>query len=319
MPHKEMISIVIPCYGSENTIEGVVTRIQKLMTTALAKYDFEIILVNDASPDNVRETIWKLANNDPEHIIGVDLVRNFGQHSALMAGYRQSSGDYIVSLDDDGQTPPEAIIDLLDKLLEGFDVVYAAYKHKKHSIFRNLGSKVNDFMNNKLLGKPKNLYISSYFIAKRLIIDEIIKYQHSFPYMQGLVLRTTKRITNCYVSHQERESGSSGYTLVKLIRLLLNGLTAFSVVPLRLATFCGLMCALFGFLGIIIVVCKKLAGVPVPLGYSAIMVVILFLGGMIMLMLGIIGEYVGRSYLCINHSPQYVIRSIVNNTKHNTK
>lgn len=305
------VSFVIPCYRSENTITGVVEEIEKAMAALKDVYDFEIILVNDSSPDNTMGTIRKLCE-ERKNIIGIGFARNFGQHAALMAGLRQSTGDYVVCLDDDGQTPADEVSKLLDKLEEGYDAVYAKYEHKQHSGFRNLGSKVNELMTRVMLEKPKELFISSYFAVKRFIVEDMIRYENSYPYVIGLVLRSTKNITNVVVNHREREEGSSGYTLKKLFALWFNGFTAFSVKPLRIATCVGVFCACAGFLYGIYIILNRFLNPDVPLGYSSMMAALVFFCGMIMVMLGLIGEYIGRIYISMNSSPQYVIRERIN-------
>lgn len=307
---KEKISFVIPCYRSEQTIGHVVTEINETMGK-LSQYEYEIILVNDCSPDHTFEAIRNLCKTQ-DHVVGVNLAKNFGQHAALMAGFREVSGDIVVCLDDDGQTPADEVDKLLSKIEEGSDVVYASYNHKQHSAFRNFGSKVNELMTRVMLGKPKELYVSSYFAARRFIIDEVIRYENSYPYVIGLVLRSTKNIANVPVNHREREIGTSGYTLKKLLALWFNGFTAFSVQPLRIATLLGAGCAVFGFLYAIYTVVKKFVNPAVPMGFSSMMSAIMFIGGVLMLMLGLIGEYIGRIYITLNNSPQYVIREIVN-------
>lgn len=305
------VSFVIPCYRSENTITGVVEEIEKTMMALKEVYSFEIVLVNDSSPDNTMGTIRKLCE-EKKYITGIGFARNFGQHAALMAGLRQASGDYVVCLDDDGQTPADEVSKLLDKLEEGFDAVYAKYEHKQHSGFRNLGSKVNELMTRVMLEKPKDLYVSSYFAVKRFIVEDMIRYENSYPYVIGLVLRSTKNITNVVVNHREREEGSSGYTLKKLFALWFNGFTAFSVKPLRIATCVGVICACAGFLYGIYIIINRFVNPDVPLGYSSMMAALVFFCGMIMVMLGLIGEYIGRIYISMNSSPQYVIRERIN-------
>lgn len=307
------ISFVIPCYRSQHTVEGVVNEIEVSME-ALAKqkgYTFEIVLVNDCSPDDTMGTIRRLCA-EKSYVKGIGFARNFGQHAALMAGLRQSEGDYVVCLDDDGQTPADEVGKLLEKLEEGFDAVYAQYEHKQHSGFRNLGSKVNELMTRVMLEKPKELYISSYFAVKRFVVDDMIRYENSYPYVIGLVLRATRNITNVVVQHREREEGSSGYTLKKLLALWFNGFTAFSVKPLRIATCLGALSAFFGFAYGIYTVVKKFINPEVPLGFSSMMAALVFFGGMIMIMLGLIGEYIGRIYISMNNSPQYVVRECIN-------
>lgn len=310
------ISFVIPCYRSENTIEGVVNEIETAMEVLSKekKYSYEIILINDCSPDNTMGTIRRLCE-EKQNIIGIGFARNFGQHAALMAGLRQSDGDYVVCLDDDGQTPADEVNKLLEKLEEGFDAVYAKYEHKQHSVFRNLGSKVNELMTRIMLEKPKELYVSSYFAVKRFVVEDMIRYENSYPYVIGLVLRSTKNITNVVINHREREEGSSGYTLKKLITLWFNGFTAFSVKPLRIATCLGVIFACGGFAYGFYTIIKRFVNPDVPIGYSSMMAALVFFCGMIMVMLGLIGEYIGRIYISMNSSPQYVIRERINADK----
>jgi len=305
----KLISFVIPCYCSENTIGSVVDEIRQTMQT-MAAYDYEIVLVNDGSPDNTIGTLVALAED--KRIVVVDLARNFGQQNAIMAGLNHCSGEYIICLDDDGQTPANEVGKLLEKLEEGYDVVYASYEHKQHSRFRNWGSWVNSKMTEIMLSKPKNLTITSYFGVKRFIVAEMLKYKQCFPYSEGLVLRSTRKICNAPVTHRQRQEGESGYTLGKLIALWMNGFTAFSVKPLRMATYIGAGTAFAGFIYAIIIVIKHFVDSSIPEGWSSTMALQLVLGGIILIVLGLIGEYIGRIYMCINASPQFVERQVIN-------
>ena len=306
---RKLLSIVIPCYGSEHTLVPVVEEIRETMK-GLPGFDYELILVNDCSPDNVGEVIKKLAKED-NRVTGIMLARNFGQHAAVLAGFREAKGDYLLCLDDDGQTPPAEAPKLLRALEAGADVVYAKYGKKMHSGFRNFGSHMNELMLRIMLGKPKELYVSSYFAVKRFVAENMMLYENAYPYLIGLALRATKNIVNVEVEHRKREVGSSGYTLAKLIGLWLNGFTAFSILPLRVATFLGGFLAATGFAYGIYTVIKKLVNPSVPAGFSAMMSGLVFIGGVEMLMLGIIGEYLGRMYLSMNRTPQYVVREVI--------
>ena len=306
---SKLVSFVIPCYRSEQTIGGVVEEINSTMAD-LPQYTYEIILVNDASPDNTFEAIRDLCQKQ-SNICGINLAKNFGQHAALMAGFHYVHGEIVVCLDDDGQTPANEVGKLLNGIEEGADVVYARYATKQHSAFRNFGSKVNELMTRVMLGKPKELYISSYFAARRFVVEEMTRYQNPYPYVIGLVLRSTKKIINVEVTHREREVGTSGYTIGKLLNLWFNGFTAFSVKPLRLATVMGIASACVGFLYGIYTIIKKFVNPDVVIGFSALMAAIVFFGGLILLMLGIIGEYIGRIYISLNNSPQFVIRESI--------
>lgn len=310
---KKLISYVIPCYRSEKTLGNVISEIEESMNK-ISGYDYEIICINDGSPDNTWQTIKELSTVHKK-LIGINFAKNFGQHAALMAGLRRSKGDIVICLDDDGQTPANEAYKLIDAIEAGADAVYARYEHKKHSIFRNFGSAMNEWMAHVMIGKPKELYVSSYFAARRFVVDEMCRYKGSYPYVIGLVLRTTRNIVNVDVNHRAREVGSSGYTFSKLIKLWMNGFTAFSILPLRVATMAGSIFACLGFIyGIFTIIKKIVLGDQLdvlPLGFSALMSVMVFMGGMLMLMVGLAGEYIGRSYISLNDDPQYVVRDVI--------
>lgn len=303
------ISFVIPCYCSQDTLEGVVREISESMQS-LSNYTYEVILVNDSSPDDTLFVIEKLAKQY-SWVRGIDLAKNFGQHAALMAGFREAKGDIVVCLDDDGQTPADEVSKLLDKIEQGYDVVYASYENKQHSVFRNWGSRVNYKMTEIMLAKPKNLAVTSYFVMRRFVMEEILRYEQCYPYVVGLVLRTTQNIGNVRVQHRARTTGQSGYTLRKLIALWMNGFTSFSVKPLRIATYMGIITAGAGFLYLLYIVIRHFVNGAAPLGWSSTMAILLLLGGMILMVLGLIGEYVGRIFMCSNAAPQYVVRRVI--------
>jgi len=310
------ISFIIPCYNSERTLQNVVDEIKDTMEGKAD--DYEIILVNDSSIDNTFGVIRSICEKYG-HITGIDMAKNFGQHSALMAGFNFAEGDVVVCLDDDGQTPANEVYKLLEKINEGYDLVYAKYNEKKHSGFRNFGSKVNKLMMEHMIGKPKELYISSYFAARKYVVDEMKKYRNAYPYIMGLAIRTTSKICNVDVNHRERKIGHSGYSFGKLLNLWINGVTSFSVKPLRIATYGGLVTAILGFIYIIYVIINKFTNPLAPLGWSSSIAVNLLMGGMILLVLGMLGEYIGRIYICLNNSPQYVVRRVIKSNEENTQ
>lgn len=310
MNNKEKISFVIPCYRSENTILSVLNEIDTLMAEH-SDYKYEIILINDSSPDNVWSVIKGVAEKRND-IKAISFAKNFGQHAALLSGYRAASGDLIVSLDDDGQSPVDRTFDLIDKIHEGYDVVYARYNKIKESFWRRWGSWLSNKMSEVLIGKPKNVLGTSFYVMKKFISDEVVRYRNPFTYIGGLVFRSTKNIANVYVDHRERMEGKSGYSILKLIKLMLNGFTAFSVVPLRISSIIGVICAIFGFGFGIYTIIRKLIIVNISVGWSSTISIMLFIGGLIMLMLGMIGEYIGRIYICLNNSPQYVVKETIN-------
>ena len=305
----KLISFIIPCYCSQDTLETVVCEITDTMSQ-LSAYQYEVILVNDCSPDQTFAVITSLAKRYC-NITGIDLAKNFGQHAALMAGFRQARGEIIICLDDDGQTPADEAGKLLEKIEQGYDVVYASYKNKRHSGFRNWGSRINSRMTEIMLDKPRDLSITSYFAMRRYVMDELLRYEQCYPYVMGLVLRSTRNNCNVPVQHRARETGRSGYTVAKLLGLWMNGFTSFSVKPLRMATYLGAMVAGCGFLYLLYIIFRFFADRAAPAGWSSTMAVLLLLGGVILLVLGLVGEYVGRIFMCTNATPQYVIRSMI--------
>lgn len=302
-------SFVIPCYRSEETIRVVVDEIKSEMKKRVDD-SYEIILVNDHSPDDVWSVIETLVSEN-KNLVGVNLARNFGQHCALMAGYGLCSGDYVVSLDDDGQTPLDSLCDLIMKIENGYDVVYAYYVGgAKQNAFRRFGSWMAGKMGEIMLNPPKNLYASSFYIAKKFVIDEMTKYKNAYPYLMGLVLRTTKNIACIPTQHRSRLVGTSGYSFWKLLHLWMNGFTAFSIKPLQFSTFLGVFFAIVGFVYALVIVVQKCLGTIGVAGWSSIIALMLIIGGCILMMLGLIGEYLGRIYICINNAPQYVVKDI---------
>lgn len=309
-----LISFVIPCYRSENTIGSVVDTIQRTVAEREG-FEAEIILVNDSSPDGTFDAITELTQKY-DNIVGVDIGKNSGQACAIMAGLRFSRGDLVAVSDDDGQTPIETVFQFYDKMQEGYDVVCARYKERgKRSLFRKLGSWANDNMIKFCLDKPDDINTSVYFLAKRFIVDEMIRYENAYPHIGGLLLRTTHNIGNVDLEQKDRASGNSGYTLKKLMSLWVNGLTTFSIKPLRLAVVFGMVMGLIGLVIIVWLIIDKFINPDVSLGWTSIIATNILVGGVIMIVLGVIGEYIGRIYLCLNQTPQYVVRNVIDNRK----
>lgn len=307
---SRLISFVIPCYGSENTIEGVVEEIM-LLNQQHSEDTYEIILVNDSSPDHVWDKICKLSKRH-SNIRGINLAKNFGQHAALLAGYRYSKGEIVVSLDDDGQIAVEDTYKIIDELDTGYDVVYGKYRVKKHSKLRNIGSGFATMMMVHLMGVPKEFRGSSFYAAKRFIIEEMGKYQNPYVFLSGLVFRSTNKVGSVFVNHRVRTEGESGYSFGKLFALWVNGATTFSIKPLRISSIFGVLLAVIGAVGACLVVINKILNPDMAAGWSSLISVILFLGGILLVSLGLIGEYVGRIYLSLNKTPQYVVRELSN-------
>lgn len=307
----QTISFVIPCYASEGSVALVMDEIRSTVGQR-PEYDYEIVAVNDCSPDNVIAVLRQQAAQDKKVKV-IDLAKNGGRHNALICGCHYVTGDYVVFIDDDLQCPTDRLWDLLAPLESGdYDVSIAKYPKKTQSGFKNFGSKVNDIVANWLLSKDKNLKFSNYSVMKKFVKDEVIRYTNPYPYLSGLMLRATSRITNVVMEERERTIGQGHYNFKKSFALWMNSFTAFSVKPLRLATTCGILCAIIGVLMALYTVIRKLLIPTVAIGYSSLMAAQLFIGGMIMFMLGLIGEYIGRIYISLNNSPQFVVRKTYN-------
>ncbi|MBE6970798.1 MAG: glycosyltransferase [Ruminococcaceae bacterium] len=312
MSKREKISFVIPCYNSTKTIGAVVEEIKTVMSTDMARFDYEIILVNDGSPDGTTfDAITEIVKRE-SCVKGVNLSRNFGQPSAVMAALNKSTGDYVVCGDDDGQTPFVELPKLFAKIEEGYDLVEAKYAvREKRSLFRRFGTLLNEGMATWLIAKPKGLELTTYWVVRRYVVNEMIAYPNPYPYLGGLMLRTTQKACNVDVSHRERLSGKSGYSLKKMIELWLNGFTSFSVKPLRVMSVLGIIIAALGFLFGMFVIVQKLLDPTIDAGYSSIMAVMLFMFGAVFFFMGLIGEYVGRIYISLNKAPQFVIKEFI--------
>ncbi len=305
-----LISFVIPCYKSADTIERVVDEIQTLNFED--DTEIEVILANDESPDNTFEAISRLADKY-DNVTGVDIAKNRGQQNAILAGMRYAKGELVVVSDDDGQTPIENVHQLIDKLnSDNCDVVCAHFADRgKRSPFRRLGSFINNFMVRYFLDRPDGIDTSVYFVARRFVVDEMIRYENPYPYMTGLLLRTTYRIGNVEVVQKERISGQSGYNFKRLFSLWVNGITSFSIKPLRFASLAGCVLALLGFAAIIVLIINKIINTDLSVGWTSLIATNILVGGLIMIILGVIGEYIGRIYLSLNKSPQYVVRQVI--------
>lgn len=304
-------SIVIPCYNSSHTIRQVVEETIKVMDDMSAE-SYEFVLVNDFSPDD-GATIAELRSLADDHpcVLAIDLARNAGQHNAIMAGLHYADGDVIILMDDDMQTHPSQLPTLLAGLDEGYDVVYGYYPEKKHSAFRNLGSWVNYMTVRILIGKPKDLKTSSYCIMRKYVRDSIIQYPAQYPHMQGLVLRTVSpaKIASIPIQHFERAYGTSNYSIKKLLALWSN-IAGFSIVPLRISRRGGGLLTLAGLIGILWLLMRKFLNQTHIPGWTSTMMTIIFFSGVILMTLGIVGEYIGRMFLTVGNYPQYVVREV---------
>ena len=312
------LSIIIPVYYGEKTIGSLVNKVHKLLSKKVLS--IEVVLVNDGSTDSSDDECRKLVKTYPKDVVYVSLAKNFSEHNAVMAGLNVSTGEFAVIIDDDFQNPPEEILKLFDRIQKTkADVVYSYYKQKKHSWFRNLGSRFNDKVANMVLDKPEDLYLSSFKIIRRNVINEVIKYTGPYPYIDGLILRATQHIDKQLVKHDERQIGKSNYTLKKLLLLWSNMFINFSIKPLRWSLYLGVIFALLGFVLAAGFIFEKLRNPDLPLGWASTTSSLLILSGIQLLILGMMGEFVGRMYLTHNVTPQYVIRDIVRGKENEEK
>jgi len=305
-PENLLVSIIIPVYNAEKTIGPLV---DELVVKCISLFKLEIILVNDGSLDGSEEVCIGLTAKYPENVILYTLAINSGEHNAVMAGLNHSSGTYAVIMDDDFQNQVCEVIRLIHFMADNdYDVVYTCYKEKKHSLFRNFGSWFNDQVANLMLKKPRHLYLSSFKILNRFMIDEIIRYTLPFPYIDGLILRSTRNIGQLEVAHHPRQTGKSNYTFKKLISLWLNTFTKFTILPLKIETSLGFVFSLFGFAIGIATFIEKLSNPDIPAGYTSMIVVVSVFAGIQLIAVGIVGEYLGRAFIAQTKKPQYIIR-----------
>ncbi|RZK47991.1 MAG: glycosyltransferase [Pedobacter sp.] len=302
------ISVIIPVYNCENTLRPLISTLIKV----LGKYQLEIVLVNDGSKDRSELICAELAK-ELSFIKFISLRKNRGEHNAVICGLNYCTGDYAAIIDDDFQNPPSEIISLLNKAIQyNYDVVYAKYEQKHHSFFRNLGSALNDWTTRYLIEKPKGLYLCSFKLIKKELVNEIIAYKGPFPYIDALILRCTDNIGTQTVKHADRKEGKSNYTLRKLISLYLNIFINFSYKPLRVVTFSGIIISFFSVLFAIFVLYEKLFLKNVSPGWAFLSLLLLFSIGVTFFVIGLLGEYIGKILMALNNTPQYTIKKQVN-------
>lgn len=301
------VSVVIPVYRSEENL----TELVRQLSMALQNCSHEVILVNDASPDGSWTRIVELASRY-EAIVGINLRMNSGQDNAIMAGLRAATAEYVVVMDDDLQHSPSDILSLRDACRAArADVCYARFAEKKQALWKNVGSWLNGRVADRMIGKPPALYLSPFKAIRQEIVKELIRYDGPFPYVDGLLFSVTKNVTQIPVEHHSRFRGTGNYSLVRSLRVAMRLATGFSVFPLRLVAFLGFVIAALGFgLGVYYVV-QYFTAATIVQGWTTIVVLFLFVSGIILLSLGMIGEYLGRAYITINRRPQYTIGEIV--------
>ena len=301
------LSIVVPVYRSAECLPELARRVEEEVGRCFLSY--ELILVNDDSPDPSWEVIVRLAR-EHDFITGVNLRKNAGQDNAIMAGLSLATGDVIVIMDDDLQHDPSDIVVLHRYIERGFDVVYAHFERKKQALWKNLGSWVNDRLAVLTLGKPKNIYMSPYKAMRREVLHEITKYAGPYPYVDGLIFTVTSNITQVPATHHARFAGKSNYNLPKSVGVWLKLATGFSVVPLRMATLLGGIMSLFAFVLAAYFVLETLIWAQEPEGWASVIVAVLFMGGIQLVGIGAVGEYIGRIFITQNARPQFTVKEI---------
>lgn len=300
------LSIVVPVYRSATILPVLVEQIHGVMSSEGLADTFEVILVNDAGPDNSWDVIQSLAAAH-DFVRGINLRKNAGQHNAIMAGFNHVRGRIVAVMDDDLQHPPAALVDLMRAVQGGHDVCYTRYLDRQHAWWKQAGSRFNDYVATVLLGKPKGLYLSSFKAMRREIVDEVVKYDGPFTYVDGLILDVTSSITAVDIVHQARHEGESNYNFRRLLSLWLKMATSFSVLPLRFATYMGFGLAAIALFMVVFVVVAKIMNPDFPPGWASLIAVILFIGGIQTLCIGMVGEYLGRTYLKLNNRRQFVV------------
>jgi glycosyltransferase involved in cell wall biosynthesis len=304
------LSIVVPVYNGAASVGRLVGALAALRPAG----GLEVVLVNDGSPDASAEVCREIVRTAPIPVIYVEHARNYGEHNAVMTGLRHARGSYVITMDDDLQNPPEEVLRLYDHArLGGWDVVYTRYAKKEHAFWRNLGSRFANRVADWLLEKPKGLYLSSFRCMSALIVRAVARYRGPYPYVDGLIMQVTQRIDSIEVAHLPRAKGRSNYNLVRLVRLWLNLATSFSLAPLRIATFAGAAMALLGAVGAVLVIAEALFTRDTPSGWASTMTVILLVSGVQSMILGVLGEYVGRTFLSANGKPQGTVRLVEGN------
>jgi glycosyltransferase involved in cell wall biosynthesis len=301
------LSIVIPVYNGAESIAELVEALEALDIPG----GHEIVLVNDGSPDNSLEICRGLVARARVPITLVNLARNFGEHNAVMAGLRHTRGAHVINMDDDLQNPPEEIARLLTYAQEtGHEVIYTYYDEKQHSLWRNLGSRFTNWVAGYVLDKPKGFYLSSFRCMSAFVVREITRYDGPFPYVDGLILQVTQDIDRLLVRHLPRAVGRSNYTVRRLLRLWTSMFVNFSVMPLRISTLTGFALSVLGALGGVAAIAEALFSSP-PAGWASLFVAVLLLSGVQLMILGIVGEYLGRLYLTANRKPQSVVKAVM--------
>jgi undecaprenyl-phosphate 4-deoxy-4-formamido-L-arabinose transferase len=309
-PARPGLSIVVPVYRGASTVARLVDALSALRPEG----GIEVVLVNDGSPDNSGAVCQALLATATIPLVYVEHARNFGEHNAVMTGLRLATGRFVITMDDDLQNPPEEVTRLYDHARLGdWDVVYTRYADKQHAGWRNLGSRFANKVADWLMDKPRGLYLSSFRCMSDFVVKAVTSYSGPYPYVDGLILQVTQRIDSIEVRHLPRAEGRSNYNLRRLVRLWLNLATSFSLAPLRVAVFAGAGLALLGLVGAVMTIAEALIRRDTPSGWASTMTALLLVSGVQSMILGVMGEYVGRTFLSANGKPQGTVRLVRSN------
>ncbi len=302
------LSVVVPVYNGAATVGELVSALRALDIAG----GLEIVLVVDGSPDNSLEVCKKLAAEPGAPVVLLSLSRNYGEHNAVMAGLARARGSYAITMDDDLQNPPGEVKRLFEHARDGgYDAVYTYYDEKKHAAWRNVGSRFTNWCADHLIDKPRGLYLSSFRCLSAFVREQITAgYEGPYPYVDGLVFQVTQNVGRLQVSHLPRAEGRSNYTIARLFRLWLSMFSNFSVIPLRFATLFGIAFGALGALAAVIVIVEAISDNKPPQGWASLMVAVLVLAGVQLIVVGLIGEYLGRMFLAVNRKPQYLVREV---------
>ena len=308
------VSIVIALYNSENTIGYVLDEIKETFAKQL-EYDYEVVLVDDHSPDSVYSVVKKMAHEDKK-IKVIHLAKNVGQTNAAIEGFRIAKGDYIVTMDDDYQMPAYEIPRMIKEIEKNnCDVVFAKYPDQKEGLFRRIGSKLNNKTSEWTAGKPKNIRVNSFYAMRSFVKDAITQYSNNYPYVYGIIFATTQNVKNITVEHRKRKAGESNYTTKKLMKLWLNGMLNFSIHPLRIAIKLGFIVTILGIVAAAILIIQKIMFGTRALGWTSLMVTIIVFSGVQLMSIGMLGEYLGRLYLSKSGLPRATVKEVINDEK----
>ena len=301
------LSIVVPVFNGADSVPSLINEITNLDLEG----NFEVILVNDGSKDESKETCIQLVEEASIPITLIDLTKNFGENNAILAGMRQALGDYVITMADDLQHSPKDIPKLLSLARDNnYDVVYSSFKKRRYPWHRNLGSWFANVTATIVLGKPSELYLSPFRCLNQTVVQEITKYSGPYPYIDGLIFQVTSKFGVVKVQHHPRAKNRSNYTFKKLIALWLNIFFNFSTIPMRFCLILGIVCEIFAVVGIGYVLFDVLAYGRTAPGWASLMISSLFLGGAQFIFLGFVGEYVSRTHILLGGKPPFVIREI---------